>query len=571
MSVVMFEYEGLEFEFSPDGSLTKGELEAWKGNSTFGAKLDLASARSRTEWANEAHATYPDAFDDVTELKRSLTALYAHMKEKAKIAEAKKAEENPDEADTETTPQAPEEGSKRREAAMELLQNPRLLARAAVDIKRLGHVGEGRNKQLAFVCAISARAGVPIQPSTHAQSSAGKNYLWDTVLSLFPPEKVIRRSGITAKALFRTSVDLRGGILYIQEVAGSEDANFSIRVLQSDGRLEYEATEKMPDGSLQSVVHTTEGPTVVVQTTTKNHLHPENETRVLPIYIDESEEQTERITQSILRRAAGEAPDDEESSRMRERWHDAIRLLEPCECVIPYARRIRIPKTPLRIRRDANRLMDVIRVVAWLYQYQRGRDSRGRVVAEEADFHTAMRLVSGPLSQAWQSLTPSESKMLDAIRKLNPVLRDKGFKRRDLDVRGISDPQQKRALASLESSGYLECDHRQGPQGFTYTLVRDASEVPLGISLEPIADDPMIRYEESPANEAKIPDHRPMSRYEPIADSDTNGSSDHTGSSANDPIETTDLQGKSATGSSDHEDNKLQRGETELGPYEHNA
>ena len=155
-------------------------------------------------------------------------------------------------------------------------------------MKRLGHVGEFAAKKLALICGVSARADNPIQPSTHAQTSAGKNFLWDTTLSLFPPEMVVKRSGLSAKALFLTQANLKGAVLYIQEVAGSEDAGYTIRVMQSDGRLEYEATEKMPDGSMGNVVYKTEGPTVVVQTTTKNHLHPENETRVFPIYIDES-------------------------------------------------------------------------------------------------------------------------------------------------------------------------------------------------------------------------------------------------------------------------------------------
>src|ERR671911_2983151 len=118
-------------------------------------------------------------------------------------------------------------------------------------------------------------------------------------------EMVVKRSGLSAKALFRTQTNLKGAVLYIQEVSGSEDAEYTIRVMQSDGRLEYEATEKMPDGSMRNVIHQTEGPTVVVQTTTRNHLHPENETRVFPIYIDESERQTGRIVSSILKDASG--------------------------------------------------------------------------------------------------------------------------------------------------------------------------------------------------------------------------------------------------------------------------
>ena len=81
---------------------------------------------------------------------------------------------------------APEPGSARHEQAMKVLGDRRLLSRAAVDMKRLGHVGEFAAKKLAFICAVSARSGKPIQPSTHAQSAAGKNFLWDTALSLLP-------------------------------------------------------------------------------------------------------------------------------------------------------------------------------------------------------------------------------------------------------------------------------------------------------------------------------------------------------------------------------------------------
>jgi DNA primase len=262
----------------------------------------------------------------------------------------------------------PQPGSDRYERAISLLRNPKLLLLAGRAMRRLGHVGELKLKLLAFICAISARMGCPIQPSTHAKSSAGKNALWNAALSLLPPEMVIRRSGLSAKALFRTKVNLKGAILYIQEITGSESADYTIRVLQSDGRLEYEATEKAKDGSLRNVVYSTEGPTVVVQTTTKNHLHSENDTRVFSLYIDESQKQTRRIVQNSLKEAAVGEIGKEERKEILEVWRDAIKLLEPEDVVIPYAKRIVIPSSLVRIRRDARRLLDVVRVIAWLHQ-----------------------------------------------------------------------------------------------------------------------------------------------------------------------------------------------------------
>jgi hypothetical protein len=437
----------------------------------------------------------------VTDVARTLELNVRDLRKALSDLEKETQEEPVADEEDEANALIPEPGTERHERAMELLKCRDILQKAAEDMERLGHVGELNTKKLAFVCSVSARAGAPIQPSTHAPSASGKNYLWDTVLSLSPPEKMIKRSGFSAKALFRTQADLKGAVLYIQEIAGSEDADFSIRVLQSDGRLEYESTEKMPDGSMGTVVYTKEGPCVVVQTTTRNHLHPENETRVFPIYIDESEEQTSLILRSVLKEASGGGTSQEEKQEICQAWQDAIRLLEESEVVVPFAQRIELPTSQVRMRRDVRRLVDVIRVVAWLHQYKRERDPLGRIVATEEDFHTALDLVKGSLTRAWQILTPAEETVMEAIRQLPFHKRSAtGFKRKDLKVPGVSDRRRNEILKSLAETGYLECDGRAGPQGYEYTLTRDEeNKNSLGISLRPAPEGT-----ESAANEHNL-------------------------------------------------------------------
>jgi len=347
--------------------------------------------------------------------------------------------------------------------------------------------------------------------------------------------------------LFRTEVDLRGAVLYIQEAAGSEDADFTIRVLQSDGRLEYEGTEKTSDGSLKNVVYRTECPTVVVQTTTKNHLHAENETRVFPIYIDEFETQTSRIVESILKRAAGGSVSSEERDCILEKWHDAIRLLEPAEVVIPYAERITMPTSQVRIRRDTPRLLDMIRVITWLHQHQRKRDTEGRILATEQDLYTALELVSESLSRAWQALTPAEEKVLEVVKDLPEKLRRQGFRRRDLKIRGVSDRRVKEVLKSLAETGYLDCDEHKGPQGYSYTLARDAEKVSIGISLRPSPDN-----EETPANAGYCTGRNALGRYRPVpgtkGEEDLSRLSSATERNGQHPVETDYLQEKFTIG-----------------------
>jgi hypothetical protein len=543
-NVKAYEAEGFYLEFSyPNSNPYVGTLRTTDDGERgpYEAELSLKKAGSRERYARKAAELYEM---DVARLERALNEVCTRRSEEVAAAE----EEAEDRGDSRR--EGLDIGPQRRVMAEELLGSPDLLEEAAVDMERLGHVGEIAAKKLALICAVSARSGRPIQPSTHAQSSAGKNALWDATLSLLPEEMIVRRSGLTAKALFRTEADLQGTVLYLQEVAGSEDANYSIRVMQSDGRLEYEATEKAPDGSMKNVVYRTEGPTVIVQTTTKNHLHPENETRVFPIYIDESEEQTGRIVESILKDAAGHGVGADERERVLERWHDAIRLLEPdLEVVLPYAERIEIPTSPIRIRRDARRLIDVVRVIAWLHQHGRERDEAGRVVATEEDFHLALGLVSESLTRAWRTLTPAEEAVLSVINELSDNSKNRGFRRRDLKVKGVSDRRVKEVLKSLTDTGYLDCDGRAGPQGFSYTVAREAEEVSFGVSLRPTPD-----TEETPAKGHNLGGRGAFARYRPMPeaerDADDHREAGDTGRNGRHPAETDHLQENRASGRS---------------------
>ena len=480
--MIEYEFEGLVLEFTPESAYTKGYLAVTASETVFGAKIDIASSKARSAFVKDARDLYPDAFEDELGLRRALNELSVHLTDQERNAQAK-AEEKVDKDGAGVDENRPEEGSERYAAAMEILHSDNILECVAEAMQALGHVGEWANKKLAFACAVSARAQLPVQPSTHAQSSAGKNYLWDTALALVPPELVYKRTGFSAKALFRTKMSLKHSVLYIQELAGSEGADFSIRTLQSDNVLRWEATEKQPDGTMANVEYEVEGPCVIVQTTTKNHLHPENETRVVPIYLDETAEQTERITREVLRRAAGKGDvAQNERDALYAAWHDAVRLLEPAEVIVPFAERIKVPSTPLRLRRDVPRLLNIIRLVAWVHQHTRDRDEAGHIIATEDDFERAIHMVGDSFARAWKSLTPSEEKIYAAITEhVSANLQKHGFKRSHVEDTlekmkvEISSTVVKDSLRTLASSGFLESDGKRGAAGATYTIAKSAN------------------------------------------------------------------------------------------------
>src|SRR5215213_5198593 len=228
---IIREYDDPELvlEFEPNlsarpvgkGNLIAAAYDSEGEEQTFSGRLNLAERKDRLQFIRDAHELFPDAFPDEFGFNRALNDLFIAVDEEITALEAEVASRQ-------------DEHPERYKAAMEILTSTDVLEEAAKVMKLLGHVGETNNKKIAFSCACSARAGLPVQPSTHAESAAGKNFLWDTVLSLLPQEIILKRTGFSAKALFRTQMKLKGSVLYIQEVAGTEGADFSIRTLQSD-------------------------------------------------------------------------------------------------------------------------------------------------------------------------------------------------------------------------------------------------------------------------------------------------------------------------------------------------
>jgi hypothetical protein len=151
------------------------------------------------------------------------------------------------------------------------------------------------------------------------------------------------------------------------------------------------------------------------------------------------------------------------------------------------------------------------------------------------------------LTRAWRTLAPAEETVLAVIDKLPDNLKARGFRRRDLKVKGVSDRRVKEVLKSLTDTGYLDCDGRAGPQGYSYTVVREAEEVSLGISLRPSPGS-----EESPANSEESTGRDAFARYRPVPDKpspdDTEREAGASGRSGHRPVETADLREEHASG-----------------------
>ena len=248
---------------------------------------------------------------------------------------------------------------------------------------------------LAGVARLTSK---PVSLSIKGASSSGKSFTVGAALGLLPPHAVLRITGASDRALvFLPSGSLRHRLVLLTEatpIQGDKEhgmlAGF-IRQLQSEGRLDYVVTVKNDDGKgFETRTVRQDGPTGVVVTTTAEELHAENETRQVAVETNDTPEQTRRVLRAIADRADTPAVDEAE-------WHALFRWIElgPREAVVPFAAWLaeRADVSAVRMRRDFDQLLSLVRAGTLLHSATRDRDGVGRVVATVADYRAALAIL----------------------------------------------------------------------------------------------------------------------------------------------------------------------------------
>jgi len=295
-----------------------------------------------------------------------------------------------------------------REEAIALLMRKDLLLQFLRDVEKLGCAGEEDNKAILYLSYTSRKLTQPINITVKGESAAGKNFLVASVGKFFPLEELHFISCATPKAFFYMPEDLSHKVVVIAEESGSQEADYSIRTFQSEGEISILVPEKdKTTGRIETRERKVKGPVAFIQTTTKAHLHQENETRNFDLFIDESEAQTKAIFTTHNRKYLGSDGPEEES--FLKAWRNAQKLLEPNPILIPYVEAIEFPTMPLRVRRDRPRFLALIEASTLLHQHQRERreiQKHKYVVATLDDYEIARDLGIKILGWVLKGITP---------------------------------------------------------------------------------------------------------------------------------------------------------------------
>lgn len=261
--------------------------------------------------------------------------------------------------------------------------------------------GERPNAQLLFLVGTSRLFKKPMHAAIKGPSSGGKSELRAAVLDYMPRESVIEFDTMSDKALFYWQDKIAHKILSLGEASGTDERQAQehiLRVLMSEGKAEHIVSERETDGrGYKAQSYKIDGPICFMVTTTRNELHPENETRVLSLEINDSEAQTRAVLEILARNEGlGEMPEVNHKP-----WQDFQRWLAigETEVVIPFAADLApmMRAAAVRLRRDFPQLLRAIKAHALIHKQHRETDA-GRIVAELRDYEKVRGLMNSIVS-----------------------------------------------------------------------------------------------------------------------------------------------------------------------------
>jgi hypothetical protein len=313
-------------------------------------------------------------------------------------------------------------------AAERMLHDPDLLGIICDDIEGVGVAGEWQLAASIYLIGTSRKLREPLSGRIQGPSASGKSYPLEKVAALFPPEDTIHATQMTPQALFH----MQPGSLSHRFIVGGErsrreddaqaEATRALREMISTGRLRKLMPVRGEGGLIRTQRIEQEGPIAFVETTTLAKIFNEDDNRCIPLQTDERPEQTREVLRAVAARYEG----NYDHSKVEEivlRNQTAQRLLQRVEVAVPFAQRLVefLPDDRVERRRAVNLLLGSVAASALLFQFQRERDDRDRVLATAEDYKNVRRLLSGPMGRLLGGgISPAAQRFYERLRERIP-------------------------------------------------------------------------------------------------------------------------------------------------------
>ncbi len=291
------------------------------------------------------------------------------------------------------------------EAIKDLANNPNILNLLETTVQDRGFAGTAEIPKLVYLTLLSGMLEKPVSLIIKGPSGSGKSFSMNMGKQFIPPDAYEQFEGMSEKALvYLKDLSLKHKHLVIGEASGMADGNGRtlLRQLLSEGKVRYATVQSTDKNGLEgSELPTLEGPMGLLMTTTANSLHPEDESRMLSVEVNDS---PELIEQALLAQALG--TNRKLAPLNTDAWFGLYgQIVESSkEVVIPFAAEIvrGLPTSHDRIKRDFPHVLSLIKAHALLHSATRGRNGDGAVIANVDDYAAVRDLVNEPISQGLQ-------------------------------------------------------------------------------------------------------------------------------------------------------------------------
>ncbi|MFK7115694.1 hypothetical protein V3468_14825 [Flavobacterium oreochromis] len=202
-----------------------------------------------------------------------------------------------------------------------------------------------------YLIFTSRKTNNPLHCISLGSSGTGKTHLQSKVAELIPEEDKIEMTVLSANAFYYFNrTELQNKLILIEDLDGAESVLYPLRELQSKKKITKTLVHKDKKGTTQTIHLTVEGSVSVSGCTTQESIYEDNSNRSFLLYIDESQEQDEKIMFYQRAVSAGQI-NYEEEIQTKMLLQNAQRLLKTITVRNPFAMHLTLPQFVFKPRR----------------------------------------------------------------------------------------------------------------------------------------------------------------------------------------------------------------------------
>lgn len=278
--------------------------------------------------------------------------------------------------------------------AAEFLSKANLMQRWNELIGRAGVTGEETNRIFLMAIAITHKMKEPLHALIQGSSGSGKTHLMAKIYNFIPQADKKNFTRVTEGSLYNYGMyDLQNKLICIEDLDGmKEEAQFAFRELQSKGVIISSTSTKDDNGNVSAMERTVYGPIASMSCTTKGEIYEDNMSRCFIIAVDESAEQSRKVIHYQNMKASGQI-DEQKEKQCTDFIQTLVSLLKSYDVVNPYADKVHLPEEAHKIRRLNGLYQAFVKAITLMHQYQRRRDSKGRLISEKEDLQIAAEIM----------------------------------------------------------------------------------------------------------------------------------------------------------------------------------